>query len=93
MSEKVQVELTRNNILTLFNSLLVRDKCIFVRVNTEWEELLNMLWKEITDRVKFELLWDKEFRVLLDKWNIQYQEDLTRIGIPEILVYDDDEEE
>lgn len=90
MNEKVLMEFTRSDVFTLFNSLIVREKSLFVRQNKEWELLLNQLWKEVSDRAKYECLWNKSFRELMDSWKIHYQEDLKRLDIPENI---EDEEE
>lgn len=85
MEEKVTLELTRNRIFTLFNHLLISERSILRRQNEDTEELLYGLWQQVSDRRKYEVLWHKGFRGELNKWNVPYQEDLIRLGIPEVL--------
>lgn len=84
-NDVIDLKLERCEIFSLFNSLLIREKSIFKTANERTVKLLNKLWIEVDDRNKSEALWNDGFRNLLDKWEVEYMEDLKRLEIPLIL--------
>ena len=82
MEDNIKVELSRDEIFILFNNLLVRERSALKSHNESCEQLLNKLWSEVKDRTKDQVLWGKNFRGLLDRWNVVYQADLVRLELP-----------
>lgn len=85
MNEMVPMEFTRDTIFVLFHSVLVRDKFILNRQNVHFTQILNELWKEISDKHKIEYLFHQKIRNRLDYWSVSYEDDLIRLEIPKNL--------
>lgn len=85
MEHTVQLEFKRSDVFALLNYLVIQEKSILNRQNKQLQELANTLWKEVSDRHKYECLWHRGFRGRLDYWNVNYKEDLKRLDVPEIL--------